>query len=114
MWLTSMLSKRGEFSLKNSSHGLVAADLLHHLLLVEAVGDEGLELVQADAQRVEVVVGVGRPVQAAHAAELVGTLLDLFVGDPHALLLGGAHRDAVPDKLLDESLELPCQLQGLQ
>src|ERR1700730_8522208 len=57
-------------------YGLVAADLAHHLFLIQAVGDEGLELRQTDAHRIEVLVRVGRPVQAAHPAKLVGAFLD--------------------------------------
>src|SRR5512145_1438121 len=43
--------------------GLGAADLFHHLLLVQAVGYERFEFVQADPEVVERTVGVGRPVQ---------------------------------------------------
>ena len=85
MWLTSMLSNFGELSLKYVSYRLLAADLRHHLFLVQPVGDERLELVQADAQRVEVLVRVGCAVQAAHAAKLVGTLLDFFLRHSNAL-----------------------------
>ena len=81
MWLTSILSNLGELQLEILFDRFVAADLLHHLFLVQAVRDEDLEFVQADAERVEVVVHVGRPVQALDAAKLVGPLLDLVGGD---------------------------------
>ena len=113
MWLTSMLSNFGELSLKYVSYRLVAADLRHHLFLVQPVGEERLELVQADVHRVEVLVRVGRPVQAAHPAELVGTFLEFFLRHPNALLLRRLHREPVPDELLDEPLELPVQLRSV-
>jgi hypothetical protein len=90
--------------------GGFAADLFHHGFLVQAVHDPGLEFVQRDAERIEVVVGVGGAVQAEGAAEIVGAFLDL-VGGSARRLPGGARGQAVAHHLLDQAFELPAQLE---
>src|SRR5262245_94691 len=90
---------------------LLAADVVDHLFLVEAIGDEGLELVEADAEGVEVAVGVDRAVQSLHAPKLIRALLYFFGRYADALLLRRPDHEPLSDELLDETFELPGELQ---
>jgi hypothetical protein len=49
--------------------------------------------------------------QAAHAAELIGALLDLVGAHGNALLLRRMHGELVAHDLLDQALELASQFQ---
>ncbi|VVD34231.1 protein of unknown function [Paraburkholderia dioscoreae] len=90
--------------------GLVA-DLVEHLLLIQSVGNESLELVETDVERVEVLIHIRRAMQAAHAAELIGALLDFVGAHGYALLLRRVNRELVAHDLLDQAFELAGQFQ---
>jgi hypothetical protein len=90
--------------------GLVVADLGHHFFLVQTVGDEVFEFVETDAEGVEVMVHVGRPVQALDAAELVGPLLDFRGRDRQPGFFRRQHGELVAHQLFDQPLELSAEL----
>jgi hypothetical protein len=94
--------KLGRVQLEVSLYRLVVTDLAQHFFLIEAGGDEGLELIQSYAHCIEVLVCVGRTVQAPYAAKLVGAFLDLRLRHLDAHFLRAEHRESIPDELLEE------------
>ncbi|CAG9197052.1 hypothetical protein PSAB6_180043 [Paraburkholderia sabiae] len=89
----------------------VAADLVEHLFLKQAVRDERLEVVETDLQGVQILVHIGGAMQPTHAPELIGALLDFVGAHAHAVLLRGVHGQLVAYHLLDQAFELAREFQ---